>query len=111
MLRTGFLDWITTPEDLDARKEGIATAIAGLAPQPLRGMKQSLNEIASGLYDERAARERFAASFHTDDAIEGRKAIAAKRPPRSEEHTSGLQSLMRLSYAVFRLNTKNSKHN
>src|SRR3546814_21021944 len=81
MLRTGFLDWITTPEDLDARKEGIATAIAGLAPQPLRGMKQSLNEIASGLYDERAARERFAASFHTDDAIEGRKAIAAKRPP------------------------------
>src|SRR3546814_2098355 len=28
-------------------------------------------------------------------------------PPRSEEHTSELQSLMRNSYAVFCLNTKN----
>src|SRR3546814_8295538 len=27
---------------------------------------------------------------------------------RSEEHTSELQSLMRISYAVFRLNTKNN---
>src|SRR3546814_4066864 len=30
--------------------------------------------------------------------------------PRSEEHTSELQSLMRISYAVFCLKTKN-KHN
>lgn len=81
MLRTGFLDWITTPEELDARKESIAATIAGLAPQPLRGMKQSLNEIAAGLFDERAARERFAASFHTEDAVEGREALAAKRAP------------------------------
>src|SRR3546814_1643051 len=29
---------------------------------------------------------------------------------RSEEHTSELQSLMRISYAVFCLNTKNNKH-
>src|SRR3546814_3134624 len=29
--------------------------------------------------------------------------------PRSEEHTSELQSLMRSSYAVFCLNTKNDK--
>src|SRR3546814_8385539 len=28
------------------------------------------------------------------------------RPPRSEEHTSELQSLMRISYAVFRLKQK-----
>src|SRR3546814_3850459 len=36
-----------------------------------------------------------------------------RRPPRSEEHTSELQSLMRLSYAVFCLKKKNqnkSKH-
>src|SRR3546814_1184091 len=34
--------------------------------------------------------------------------ILAKLPinPRSEEHTSELQSLMRISYAVFRLQTK-----
>src|SRR3546814_5112486 len=32
-------------------------------------------------------------------------------PPRSEEHTSELQSLMRISYAVFCLKKKNNKYN
>src|SRR3546814_10818479 len=32
-------------------------------------------------------------------------------PGRSEEHTSELQSLMRISYAVFCLKKKNIKHN
>src|SRR3546814_7761823 len=32
------------------------------------------------------------------------------RPARSEEHTSELQSLMRISYAVFCLKKKNTKH-
>src|SRR3546814_1503846 len=32
------------------------------------------------------------------------------RLPRSEEHTSELQSLMRISYAVFCLKKKNKKH-
>src|SRR3546814_9266062 len=32
--------------------------------------------------------------------------VAANRRSRSEEHTSELQSLMRISYAVFCLNTK-----
>src|SRR3546814_10456139 len=41
---------------------------------------------------------------------------AACRPPaaaspRSEEHTSELQSLMRISYAVFCLKKKNKQHN
>src|SRR3546814_6712629 len=35
-----------------------------------------------------------------------------KMPPkRSEEHTSELQSLMRISYAVFCLKKKTNKHN
>src|SRR3546814_3587031 len=33
-----------------------------------------------------------------------------RRPLRSEEHTSELQSLMRISYAVFCLKKKNKKH-
>src|SRR3546814_1418974 len=33
---------------------------------------------------------------------------AVVAPPRSEEHTSELQSLMRISYAVFCLTTKNT---
>src|SRR3546814_8033317 len=34
---------------------------------------------------------------------------ALERAPRSEEHTSELQSLMRISYAVFCLTTKKTK--
>src|SRR3546814_10646469 len=34
-----------------------------------------------------------------------------RRKPRSEEHTSELQSLMRISYAVFCLKKKNIKYN
>src|SRR3546814_1462205 len=33
-----------------------------------------------------------------------------ERPARSEEHTSELQSLMRISYAVFCLNKKNNNY-
>src|SRR3546814_1924262 len=40
-----------------------------------------------------------------------RKAMASDRPPsRSEEHTSELQSLMRISYAVFCLKKKITKN-
>src|SRR3546814_3915846 len=37
-----------------------------------------------------------------------RRTVAALVGPRSEEHTSELQSLMRISYAVFCLQTKNN---
>src|SRR3546814_7651975 len=33
--------------------------------------------------------------------------VGSRAPPRSEEHTSELQSLMRISYAVFCLKKKN----
>src|SRR3546814_8771598 len=38
-------------------------------------------------------------------------ATSRQRQKRSEEHTSELQSLMRISYAVFCLNKKNNKQN
>src|SRR3546814_5559999 len=37
--------------------------------------------------------------------------VGAQRRPRSEEHTSELQSLMRISYAVFCLKKKKSTKN
>src|SRR3546814_1918696 len=40
-----------------------------------------------------------------------RASIAARSSARSEEHTSELQSLMRISYAVFCLKKKKNKHN
>src|SRR3546814_1640969 len=46
-----------------------------------------------------------------DEILDGRqiRSSAQLAPPRSEEHTSELQSLMRISYAVFCLKKKN-KH-
>src|SRR3546814_4370521 len=50
-----------------------------------------------------------------DDGDEGMLSVRPNRPfsdlaPRSEEHTSELQSLMRISYAVFCLKKKNTQH-
>src|SRR3546814_2317329 len=39
----------------------------------------------------------------------GRRLVRRQRAPRSEEHTSELQSLMRISYAVFCLKKKTPK--
>src|SRR3546814_2803207 len=41
--------------------------------------------------------------------LEGCSPHGSGRPPRSEEHTSELQSLMRISYAVFCLKKKKKK--
>ncbi len=82
MLRTGFLDWLVEAETLNERAQALAATLSGLAPQALRGMKQSLNEIAAHLFDERAARDRAAGSFRSEDFLEGRAAMAEKRPPK-----------------------------
>src|SRR3546814_18076257 len=50
----------------------------------------------SGAQDDRAA-----------DGVPARHALAMQRYRRSEEHTSELQSLMRISYAVFCLKKQN----
>src|SRR3546814_9029544 len=39
-----------------------------------------------------------------------RRSVGQQQHQRSEEHTSELQSLMRISYAVFCLKTKNTRH-
>src|SRR3546814_2464181 len=45
--------------------------------------------------------------FPEEDRLERRKRHAEVDLPRSEEHTSELQSLMRISYAVFCFKKKN----
>src|SRR3546814_5226663 len=53
------------------------------------------------------------ARHHRVEALGGGEAPDAleRRDERSEEHTSELQSLMRISYAVFCLKKKNRKYN
>src|SRR3546814_996714 len=45
-------------------------------------------------------------AVHGQSAVQARAAPARERERRSEEHTSELQSLMRISYAVFCLKKK-----
>src|SRR3546814_1495804 len=56
--------------------------------------------------DPAARRHRVAASLHLLEAPARAQSRAWWRGPRSEEHTSELQSLMRISYAVFCLKKK-----
>src|SRR3546814_1000511 len=44
------------------------------------------------------------------DGVMAHRLHRGRIPARSEEHTSELQSLMRISYAVFCLKKKNNKH-
>src|SRR3546814_5721308 len=58
------------------------------------------------IFAQRSGFRRILKGFGADVENAG---IIAERPMRSEEHTSELQSLMRISYAVFCL--KKKKHN
>src|SRR3546814_3871161 len=55
-----------------------------------------------GVHDTHAL-QQFA---HVVGAAAGRRLVRHRADPRSEEHTSELQSLMRISYAVFCLKKK-----
>src|SRR3546814_10600706 len=63
-----------------------------------RRMFGQLAKWVAEIDDARRIPEMVSRAFHTATS-------------RSEEHTSELQSLMRTSYAVFCLKTKNNKHN
>src|SRR3546814_5593231 len=63
------------------------------------GGSRSVSTIAAALAKPRPAGPRAGVAWHED------------RRSRSEEHTSELQSLMRISYAVFCMKKKNHKNN
>src|SRR3546814_6244307 len=60
-------------------------------------------------FERLKTRARVYACYGTPEELDIRRKILLSRglPPRSEEHTSELQSLMRISYAVFCLKKKN----
>lgn len=76
----GFLDYLVEPEELEVRTEALVQDIAGLAPLSLRGMKETLNDIARGELDVAKAREFQLQCLQSEDFIEGKQALAEKRP-------------------------------
>ena len=81
LLRIGYLDALVPAARLDAEVDALADALAAGAPLALRGMKQSLNDIARGEFDLPRLREREALCAASDDLREGLAAFAAKREP------------------------------
>src|SRR3546814_2861778 len=72
--------------------------------------------LANTLYADAAAQaavQNFDAviSLYQEALPQWRKIVAAKPADETEEHTSELQSLMRISYAVFCLKKKNKQTN
>ena len=82
LLRIGYLDSLVAPEALDAEVGRITALLAGNAPLAVRGMKQSLNEIAGGARETTRLREREAECAASADLREGLAAFAERREPR-----------------------------
>ena len=82
LLALGYLDQLVPAGRLDAAVQTMADALAAGAPLALRGMKQSLNEIARGDFHLSTLHARVAQCAASDDLREGRAALAQKRPPR-----------------------------
>src|SRR3546814_2043435 len=85
---------LARPRLLNPRGEGL--------PQPLEAddhVRDHLGRIVRAHADRADPGQELLIAFHVGDQIEH----------RSEEHTSELQSLMRISYAVFCLKKKNQK--
>ncbi len=60
----------------------VVSHLSGMAPLALSLTKKSLNEIAAGLYNEPALKERSRQSIHSHDFAEGRAAFAERRKPQ-----------------------------
>ncbi len=81
LLEAGFLDHLVEPDELDAKVDELTGTACGLAPLALRGMKQTICEIAHGTLDAAAARHRVSHCLASRDHAEGVAAMAEKRNP------------------------------
>src|SRR3546814_1681962 len=92
--------------------------LRGACILPVLGRARRMND--RGVYHRALAQQQAVCAQVGIDRVEqvGREAVALQQTPevedggligqRSEEHTSELQSLMRISYAVFCLKKKNT---
>src|SRR3546814_7822316 len=103
-LETGGVRAFGEQDTLRAHRHGDALPLADGVRRDRRQRRQSGNRHAHpavGRFQCLALEEIAGADEVGDDRVE--------RPFRSEEHTSELQSLMRISYAVFCLKKKTKK--
>ena len=79
--QTGCLEALASPMEFDTVLQQLVVDVSALAPLAVQATKQSLNEIATGTYNQEALRAREVMTSHSDDFAEGRQAFAEKRKP------------------------------
>ncbi len=81
MRRVGYLDQIVPAEELPARVDALASALAANAPLALAGLKRAINGVAAGRLDRDALAAARAACSASEDHAEALKAWSEKRKP------------------------------
>jgi enoyl-CoA hydratase/carnithine racemase len=81
--RCGLFEAVPTDRAaFDTAVAALAQSLGDMAPLAAQATKQSLNELAHGLFDEQRLRQRELMTLSSADFAEGRAAFAQRRAPR-----------------------------
>ncbi len=80
LLPLGLFEALVDADQLDAEVTQCVNTLTAMAPLALQATKQSLNEVAGGMYCEPVLKERARQSVHSGDFAEGRAAFTERRP-------------------------------
>ena len=78
----GIFEALVDEDAFEAQVQSLVTTLGQMAPLALAQTKKSLNDIAAGLYNEPALKERSRQSVYSQDFAEGRAAFAERRAPK-----------------------------
>lgn len=78
----GVFEQVAAADTFDTAVQSLALHVASHAPLAVQTTKQSINEIASGDFNEERLRERETLTLLSADFAEGKAAFAARRAPR-----------------------------
>ncbi|MEY4438566.1 MAG: 2,3-dehydroadipyl-CoA hydratase [Pseudomonadota bacterium] len=78
----GMFEALVDEDAFEAQVQSLVTTLGQIAPLALAQTKKSLNDIAAGLYNEPALKERSRQSVYSQDFAEGRAAFAERRAPK-----------------------------
>ena len=78
----GMFEALVDEDAFEDQVQSLVTTLGQMAPLVLAQTKKSLNDIAAGLYNEPALKERSRQSVYSQDFAEGRAAFAERRTPK-----------------------------
>jgi enoyl-CoA hydratase/carnithine racemase len=78
----GIFEALVEADAFETHVQSLVDALSQMAPLAVAHTKKSLNEIAAGLYNEPALKERSRQSVYSQDFGEGRAAFAERRAPK-----------------------------